>query len=61
MNEVYRQVPRTESHAFRDESKQSLFNLTKIYQQIDYNDNMIKSHHITKGRFHWEMASRILR
>jgi len=54
LNEFYRQFPRTESHAFRDESKQSLFNLTKIYQQIDYNDNMIKSHHITKGRFHWE-------
>ena len=35
LNEFYRQFPRTESHAFRDESKQSLFNLTKIYQQID--------------------------
>jgi len=29
LNEFYRQYPRTESHAFRDESKQSLFNLTK--------------------------------
>ena len=28
LNEFYRQFPRTESHAFRDESKQSLFNLT---------------------------------
>jgi hypothetical protein len=54
LNEFYRQFPRTESHAFRDESKQSLFNLTKIYQQIDYNDNMIKGHHITQGGFHWE-------
>ena len=35
LNEFYRQFPRTESHAFRDESKQSIFNLTKIYQQID--------------------------
>ena len=35
LNEYYRQFPRTESHAFRDESKQSIFNLTKIYQQID--------------------------
>ena len=42
LNEFYRQFPRTESHAFRDESKQSLFNLTKIYQQIDYNDSLIK-------------------
>ena len=54
LNEFYRQFPRTESHAFRDESKASLFNLTKIYQQIDYNDNMIKEHHLTRGRFHWE-------
>jgi len=54
LNEFYRQFPRTESHAFRDESKQSLFNLTKIYQQIDYNDEMIKEHFITRGSFHWE-------
>jgi hypothetical protein len=53
LNEFYRQFPRTESHAFRDESKSSLFNLTKIYQQIDYNDSLIKEHHTTKGSFHW--------
>jgi hypothetical protein len=54
LNEFYRQFPRTESHAFRDESKQSLFNLTKIYQQIDYNDSLIKEHYITRGSFHWQ-------
>lgn len=54
LNEFYRQFPRTESHAFRDESKQSLFNLTKIYQQIDYNDSVIKEHVITRGNFHWK-------
>jgi hypothetical protein len=54
LNEFYRQFPRTESHAFRDESKSSLFNLTKIYQQIDYNDSLIKEHHITRGAFHWK-------
>jgi len=53
LNEYYRQFPRTESHAFRDESKQSLFNLTKIYQQIDYNDAMISEQHLTRGSFHW--------
>ena len=53
LNEFYRQFPRTESHAFRDESKQSLFNLTKIYQQIDYNDSLIKEHYITRGTLHW--------
>jgi len=54
LNEFYRQFPRTESHAFRDESKSSIFNLTKIYQQIDYNDSMIKEHYITKGSFSWK-------
>jgi hypothetical protein len=53
LNEFYRQFPRTESHAFRDESKASLFNLTKIYQQIDYNDSLIKDRVLTRGYFHW--------
>ena len=54
LNEFYRQFPRTESHAFRDESKAALFNLTKIYHQIDYNDSMIKEHYITRGSFSWK-------
>ena len=54
LNEYYRQFPRTESHAFRDESKMSLFNLTKIYQQIDYNDSLIIQHHTTRGSFYWK-------
>ena len=53
LNEFYRQFPRSESHAFRDESKQSLFNLQKIYQQIDYNESLIKDHFITRGSFSW--------
>lgn len=54
LNEYYRQFPRSESHAFRDESKAALFNLTKIYQQIDYNDTLIKEHHLTRGTFSWK-------
>lgn len=54
LNEFYRQFSRTESHAFRDESKASIFNLTKIYQQIDYNDNLIKDRVLTRGSFRWE-------
>jgi len=54
LNEFYRQFPRSESHAFRDESKQSIFNLTKIYQQIDYNDSLITDHHLTRGSFSWK-------
>jgi hypothetical protein len=54
LNEFYRQFPRTEAHAFRDESRQSLFNLAKIYQQIDFNDGMIKGQLLTRGGFQWE-------
>ena len=53
LNEHYRQYPRTISHAFRDESKSSIFNLTKIYQQVEYNDSLIKEQFLTKGSFHW--------
>jgi hypothetical protein len=54
LNEFYRQFPRTEQHAFRDETKQSLFNLTKIYEQIDYNEDINNSSLITTGSFQWE-------
>jgi len=54
LNEYYRQFPRTEQHAFRDEAKQSLFNLTKIYEQIDYNDDLRNTNVLTKGRFMWK-------
>tara|TARA_R110002020_G_scaffold164712_1_gene351569 strand:- start:1588 stop:3804 length:2217 start_codon:yes stop_codon:yes gene_type:complete len=54
LNEYYRQFPRSEAHAFRDESTNSIFNLTKIYQQIDYNESLIKARYLTKGRFVWD-------
>ena len=54
LNEFYRQFPRTTKHAFRDESKQSLFNLTKIYQQIDFNEDLKNSLSVTQGNFQWE-------
>jgi hypothetical protein len=53
LNEFYRQFPRTEAHAFRDESKSSLFNLSKIYQQIDYNDTLIRDQVLVRGSFKW--------
>ena len=53
LNEFYRQFPRTEDHAFRDEAKQSLFNLTKIYEQIDFNGDLKHSSLVTKGSFQW--------
>ena len=54
LNEFYRQFPRTEAHAFRDESKESLFNLVKIYEQIDYNDGVNNAANITTGSFQWQ-------
>ena len=51
LNEYYRQFPRTEEHAFRDETKNSIFNLVKIYEQIDYNEATAKP---IKGNFQWD-------
>jgi hypothetical protein len=50
LNEFYRQFPRTEEHAFRDETKNSIFNLVKIYEQIDVNEGGVN---YTKGNFQW--------
>ena len=54
LNEFYRQFPRTTKHAFRDESKESLFNLAKIYEQIDFNEDLKNSISVTQGSFQWE-------
>jgi hypothetical protein len=54
LNEYYRQFPRTEAHAFRDETKDSLFNLTKIYEQIDYNEELNNKANVTIGSFMWQ-------
>ena len=53
LNELYRQFPRTEEHAFRDETQNSIFNLAKIYEQIDYNDDVYSSAGVTQGSFSW--------
>ena len=54
LNEFYRQFPRTTKHAFRDESKDSLFNLTRIYEQIDFNEDLKNSINVTRGSFSWQ-------
>ena len=58
LNEFYRQFPRTESHAFRDESKNTVFNLNKIYQQIDYNDSMAIKSSVMRGNLFWKNGER---
>ena len=53
LNEFYRQFPRTEEHAFRDETKNSIFNLVKLYEQIDYNEGIGSSSVVNTGNFQW--------
>ena len=53
LNEFYRQFPRTTEHAFRDEAKNSIFNLVKIYEQIDYNEGIGNSSVVSIGNFQW--------
>ena len=54
LNEFYRQFPRTTEHAFRDETKNSIFNLVRIYEQIDYNEGVGSLANISTGNFQWE-------
>ncbi len=54
LNEYYRQFPRTEEHAFRDEAKNSIFNLAKIYEQIDFNEDAVRQGFVNRGSFSWE-------
>ena len=54
LNEHYRQFPRTTEHAFRDETQNSIYNLVKIYEQIDYNEDLRHSAVLTRGSFSWE-------
>ena len=53
LNEFYRQFPRTEEHAFRDEAVNSVFNLVKIYEQVDYNEGINSSAKFSTGNFQW--------
>ena len=53
LNEFYRQFPRTTEHAFRDEALNSIFNLVKIYEQIDYNEELSRSLGVSTGNFQW--------
>ena len=58
LNEFYRQFPRTESHAFRDEANNSLFNLQKIYEQIDFNEGLEAQRVVQTGSFSWKNGVR---
>ena len=53
LNEVVRQFPFTEDEAFRDSIEGSLFNIGKIYEQIEYNEDLFPNP-VVKGNFVWK-------
>lgn len=54
LNEIIRQFPFTPDEAFRDSIEGSLFNIGKIYQQIEHNDNLYPNP-VVKGNFVWRV------
>ena len=52
LNEVVRQFPFTEDEAFRDSIDGSIFNIGKIYEQIEHNDSLYPNP-IVRGNFVW--------
>ena len=52
LNESIRQFPFTAEEAFRDSTKSSLFNISKIYEQIEYNQDLYPDP-VVKGNFIW--------
>lgn len=57
LNEVIRQFPLTEDEAFRDSIEGSIFNIGKIYQQIDWNNNLYPNP-VVRGNFIWKEKDR---
>tara|TARA_R100001463_G_scaffold96826_3_gene151280 strand:+ start:191 stop:2296 length:2106 start_codon:yes stop_codon:yes gene_type:complete len=53
MNEIVRQFPFTTDEAFRDSIEGSLFNVGKIYEQIQWNDEIYPDPVVT-GNFVWK-------
>ena len=53
MNELVRQFPWSIDEAFRDSIEGSVFNVGKIYQQIDHNNGMYPNP-VVKGNFVWK-------
>lgn len=53
LNEQYRAYPRTIDHAFRDEATESVFNITKLYEQIEFNDGIPTETRYVVGNFDW--------
>ncbi|MDG1949217.1 MAG: hypothetical protein P8J32_00130 [bacterium] len=52
LNEFIRQFPFTTDEAFRDSIESSLFNIGKIYEQIEHNDGLFPNP-VVRGNFQW--------
>jgi hypothetical protein len=52
LNEIIRQFPFTPDEAFRDSVEGSLFNIGKIYEQIEHNDSLYPNP-VVRGNFQW--------
>lgn len=53
-NEQLRAYPRSISDAFRDSATTAIFNLTKIYEQIEFNDGISVLAKPMRGNFVWK-------
>lgn len=53
-NEELRAFPMKIEEALRDDATKTIFNVEKIAQQTEYNDNLVLNQHITKGNFKWK-------
>ena len=53
LNEIIRQFPFTEDEAFRDSIEGSLFNIGKIYEQVQFNDELFPDP-VVRGNFVWK-------
>ena len=57
MNEFIRQFSFTPDQAFRDSVESTLFNIAKIYEQIEHNDTLYPQPYV-EGNFVWEGGKR---
>lgn len=53
-NEQIRTYPRSLEHMMRDDSKECVFNMEKIYEQMEFNDSIPQENKYVVGNFEWK-------
>lgn len=53
-NEELRAFPMTLEEALRDEAKENVLPIEKLYEQIEYNESIVLEQHVTRGNFMWK-------